>query len=314
MHPVKSMRKSLTRAAPVLLAILLMAGTALAFDQPPQESQQQRAWLVDHLVADMEAVGAFEGYADEVPSIVSTLTDDQAALLAQYYYLTRNKAEQDAYLYSLQQQDYTDEQINQALAQTVGHVMGMSYQIAAYNRQFAHMPQTVQFLAQLCYASVPGWCCQVRCYIPDGYFDNGCYVGPCFTASYAGIWAAPVCRAYYDHGSHFYSTYHKFVNTVRTNRNNNQVNRRPNVNETPTREWLAYRRQNGSPVPMRPLPTNTQNHIAHRNVEVRDLHASVAHVASNVTHTGIRNSIVRNQTSKPQMDHTPAEHSTNARR
>jgi hypothetical protein len=313
MYSVKSIQKILTRAA-VLSATIFIAGTAFAIDQPPQNSQQQRAWLVGHLVNDMEAVGTFDGYTAEVPNIVNTLTDDQVALLAQYFYLTRSKAEQDAYLYSLQQQDYTDEQINQAMMATVGQVMGMSYQIATYNRQFAQMPQPVQFLAQLCYASVPGWCCQIRCDIPEGYYDNGCYVGPCFNAAYAGIWAVPVCRVYYDHGSRFYSTYHKFANTVRINRNNNQANRHHNVQETLTREWLAHRQQNGSPVPMRPLPTNTQNHVAHRNVEVRNLHAPVAHVASNVAHTGIRNSVVHTQASKPQMDHVSTQHPANDHR
>ena len=95
-----------------------MAGTAFAIDQPPQDPQQQRAWLVGHLVTDMEALGTFDGNTlAKVPAIVNALTDDQVALLAQYYYLTRSKTEQDAYLYALQQQGYTDEQVNAAKAQ-----------------------------------------------------------------------------------------------------------------------------------------------------------------------------------------------------
>ena len=63
-----------------------MAGTALAVDQPPRHPRQQRAWLVGHLVTDMEALGTFGGNTlAKVPGIVNALTDDQVALLAQYY-------------------------------------------------------------------------------------------------------------------------------------------------------------------------------------------------------------------------------------
>ena len=95
-----------------------MAGTAFAIDQPPQEPDQQRAWLVGHLVTDMEALGTFDGNAlAKVPGIVNALTEDQVALLAQYYYLTRSKTEQDASLYAMQQQGDTDEQVNAAKAE-----------------------------------------------------------------------------------------------------------------------------------------------------------------------------------------------------
>ena len=83
------------------------------------------------------------------------------------------------------------------------------------------MPQPVQYLAQICYASVPGWCCHARCFVPEWYYDNGCFVGPCFNAACSGPWAVPVCNAYYNHGSHFYSTYHNVANTVHINRSIN---------------------------------------------------------------------------------------------
>ena len=117
MNPASRTRKILTRTAAFLLAVFLMAGTALAIDQPPQEPEQQRAWLVGHLVTDMEALGTFDGNTlAKVPGIVNALTDDQVALLAQYYFLTRSKTEQDACLYAMQQQGYTDEQVNEAKA------------------------------------------------------------------------------------------------------------------------------------------------------------------------------------------------------
>jgi hypothetical protein len=104
MNPARQILKS-TAPAAFLLAVFLTAGSALAVDQPPQEPEQMRAWLVGHVIADMEALGTFGGKAfAKVPGIVDRLTDDQVALMAQYYYLTRAKTEQDAYLYSLQQQ------------------------------------------------------------------------------------------------------------------------------------------------------------------------------------------------------------------
>ena len=87
----------MTWAAAVLLGVFLTAGTALAIDQPPQGAEQQRAWLVGHMVGDMQALGTFDGNAlAKLPGIVSSLTDEQVALLAQYYFLTRSKTVQDA--------------------------------------------------------------------------------------------------------------------------------------------------------------------------------------------------------------------------
>jgi hypothetical protein len=64
-----------------LLATFLTTGRALAIDQPPQYPQQQRAWLIGHLVTDMDALGVFDGNAlARVPSIINSLTDDQVAL------------------------------------------------------------------------------------------------------------------------------------------------------------------------------------------------------------------------------------------
>ena len=80
----------------------------------------------------------------------------------------------------------------------------MNDQIETCYAQFVPMSEPVQYLAQICYASVPGWCCHARCYVPEWYYDNGCFVGPCFNAAYSGSGRVPVCDAYYDHGSHFY--------------------------------------------------------------------------------------------------------------
>jgi len=129
---------------------------------------------------------------------VNALTDDQVALLAQYYYLTRSKTEQDAYLYSLQQQGCADEQVNEAKAEIADLLTEMQNQGDACYSQIQTLGEPVQYLAQVCYASVPGWCCGAGCYVPEWYYNEGSFVGPCFNAAYAGDWAAPVCNAYYD--------------------------------------------------------------------------------------------------------------------
>ena len=116
MNPASQVPKSAAPAA-FLLSVFLTAGSALAVDQPPQEPEQQRAWLTGHVIADMEALGTFGGKAfAKVPGIVNRLTDDQVALLAQYYFLTRSKTEQDAGLYAMQERGYTDEQVKEAKA------------------------------------------------------------------------------------------------------------------------------------------------------------------------------------------------------
>ena len=41
--------------AAVILTTFLATAAAFAVDRPPQDPAQQRAWLVGHLVTDMEA-------------------------------------------------------------------------------------------------------------------------------------------------------------------------------------------------------------------------------------------------------------------
>ena len=86
----------------------------------------------------------------------------------------------------MQQQGYADEQVNEAKAQIADLLTAMNDQIVACYDQFVPMPQPVQYLAQICYASVPGWCCDARCCVPEWYYDNGCFVGPCFNAACCG--------------------------------------------------------------------------------------------------------------------------------
>ena len=297
------------------LAVFLMAGNAFAIDQPPQEPQQQRAWLVGHLVTDMEALGTFDGNAlARVPAIVNALTDDQVALLAQYYYLTRSKTEQDAYLYALQQQGYTEEQVNAAKAQIADLLTVMNDQTVTCYDQFASMPEPVQYLGQVCYASVPGWCCNARCYVPDWYYDNGCYVGPCYNAAYAGAWSVPIYSAYYNHGSHFYTTYHNVANTVHSNRSTRMANRDANRlrNQGNWTNTLAHDRLLNRASTR--FAANRPNHVANRRSAVRNAHAFVNHAGTNRARTGNRKAGVHNQASKSHANRASAVHPAKVQR
>jgi hypothetical protein len=205
------------------------ANCCVATERPPREPERIRTWLVGHLVADMEALGTFGGTEfAKVPRIVNALTDDQAALLARYYVLTRRKTEQDAYLYALQRQGYADEQINEAKAAVAELLTALNDRAVACYDEFVTMPEPVLYLAQVCYASVPGWCCRAGCFVPDWYYDGGCYLGPCFDSACAGAWAVSVCNAYRDHGSRFYSTYHGIPPAVRAARSTHMARRDAN--------------------------------------------------------------------------------------
>ena len=301
----------------VILMTFLAAATAFAIDQPPQDSEQLRPWLVGHLVTDMEALGTFDGNAlAKVPTIVNALSDDQVALLAQYYYLTRSKTEQDASLYAMQQQGNTDEQVNAAKAQVADLLTMMNDQTVACYDEFATMPQPVQYLAQVCYASVPGWCCHARCFVPDWYYDNGCYVGPCFNAAYAGGWAVPICNAYHDHGSRFYGRYHNVANTVHINRSTNLAKRDANslrnhgdLHGTLAHDRLLHQAQVGTTR----LAASTQNHVGNHSPAVHSPYTSVAHAGSTQHHpNGNQKPVVHNQAAKPHANHTVVQHPTKA--
>ena len=55
-----------------------------------------------------------------------------------------------------------------------------------------------QTLCQMEYASIPGWCDYNQCAIPDSYYSNDSYVGPAFSAGYAGSYAIPVYNTFYN--------------------------------------------------------------------------------------------------------------------
>jgi len=178
-------------------------------DQPPADAAQQREWLQVRLLKDAEICGIFDGdTTTKVMATLRNLSDDQLALLCQYYLLVRSKTEQDAYLYSLQQQGCAADQIDSAKAAVADLLGEMQSQADLCYAKIRTCGEPVQYLAQVEYASIPGWCVSTRCCVPGWYYANGGFVGPCYNAGYCGLYAVPVCRAYYDSGSRFYRAYH----------------------------------------------------------------------------------------------------------
>ncbi len=191
------------KALATVLVLVSLTGTSLAIDQPPETAPQQRAWLLSHLVTDMQSVGSFT--SDDIArtvTLVNALTDDQVSLLARFYYLTREKTEQDARLYAVQLSD-TEEALAQAKAQVADLLTRQHNRIEQTYSELATVNPGCQTLCQVAYASVPGWCAYNRYAIPDWYFNNGCYVGPVFSAGYCGAYAVPVYGTFYDRGSRY---------------------------------------------------------------------------------------------------------------
>ena len=191
------------KALATVLVLVSLTGTCLAMDQPPETAPQQRAWLLSRLVTDMQGVGSFT--SDDIArmvTLVNALTDDQVSLLARFYYLTREKTEQDARLYAVQLSD-TEAALAQAKAQVADLLTQQQNQIEQTYSELATVNPGCQTLCQVAYASVPGWCAYNQYAVPDWYYGNGCYVGPVFSAGYCGAYAVPVYGTFYNRGSRY---------------------------------------------------------------------------------------------------------------
>ena len=184
-------------------------------DQPPADPGQQREWLRAHVLKDAESTGTFDSDATaKASSSLQELPDDQVALLCQYYMLTRSKTEQDAGLYALQQQGASEQQINEAKAGVADLMSEMQSQGDACYSQVQTLGEPAQCLAQIVYASIPGWCVSTQCYVPAGYYSDGNFIGPWWNARYCGVYAPLVYHAYDDRTSHFYRAYHSVDDRV----------------------------------------------------------------------------------------------------
>jgi hypothetical protein len=122
--------------------------------------------------------------------------------LARFYYLTREKTEQDVQLYAIGQAD-TGAALAQAQAQVTDLLARLQNQIQQIHSELAPINPECQTLCEDTYASVPGWCACNQYAIPDSYYSDGGYVGPAYSANYCGAYAGPVYRAFYNRSSHY---------------------------------------------------------------------------------------------------------------
>ncbi len=113
----------------------------------------------------------------KVSDMVNNMTDDQIALLAQYYHLTRAKTQQDASLYAMQQRGYSDTEVDGQKAQIADILTRLQNEIDVCYAQLQTLGTPAQYLGQVVYSSVPGWCAYSQCCVPAWYYADGCYVG-----------------------------------------------------------------------------------------------------------------------------------------
>ena len=191
------------KALATVLVLVSLTGMSLAIDQPPDTAPRQRAWLLSCLVTDMQGVGSFT--SDDIArtvTLLNNLTDDQVSLLARFYYLTREKTEQDVRLYAVQLSD-TEEALARAKAQVADLLTQEHNRIEQTYSELATINPGCETLCEVTYASVPGWCAYNQYAVPDWYYNNGCYVGPVFSTAYCGAYAVPVYGTFYNRESRY---------------------------------------------------------------------------------------------------------------
>ena len=88
-------------------------------------------------------------------------------------------------------------------AQVADLLTQLHNQIQQTYSELATINPGCETLCQVAYASVPGWCAYNQYAIPDWYYNNGCYVGPVFSAGYCGAYAVPVYTTFYNRGSRY---------------------------------------------------------------------------------------------------------------
>ena len=213
----------------------------------------------------------------------------------------------------MQQQGYADEQVNEAKAQIADLLTEMNDQTVACYDQFATMPQPVQYLGQICYASVPGWCCHARCYVPEWYYDNGCFVGPCFNAAYCGRLGRAGLQRLLQPRQPLLHDYHNVANTVHINRSINWRIATPTgcgITATGTTRWrttgscIVAHAGSRTPRPGFPQARRTMSPTATRRSATLMLLSPAR--GANRARTGNRKPVVHNRASKPHANRAPA--------
>jgi hypothetical protein len=122
----------------------------------------------------------------ETVDLVGSLTDEQVVLLVRLYCLTREIVEQDARLLVVDSSET---------------LVRLRRQIRRAYWELVAISPGCRTLCELVYTSVPGWCLRCRYTVPNWYYHDGCYVGPCRSARYAGAFSVRAYRAHFDSGT-----------------------------------------------------------------------------------------------------------------
>ena len=201
-----------------VLCCLAIGRYAGAMDKPPEAPENQRSWLRGGLLNDMTETekrmpGTFatreyaraKALANPSASPSLKISDEDVDLLADYYYRTRARAEEDlqqfqrqlpragqfpGQLPNPQQAGPTDEELKAAKADREG--------ISALGGKLADKGDAVKSLSELIYASLPGFCLHQQQTLPASYFDFDQrnaklnFTGPVYDRTFAGCYAAPI--------------------------------------------------------------------------------------------------------------------------
>ncbi len=167
--PTQREEENVTRLALTVLCCLAIAHAAVAVNEPPSSPSEKRSWLCEELLADM-------GTADESPFTkqdrgrVLALSNPHAkpswsvgnrdvTLLADYYYHTRARAEED-FQDEQRASRYQPQDPNQPPATTdkQREIARADYEeIAKLGGKLSGKGPAVKKLAQLIHASLPGF-------------------------------------------------------------------------------------------------------------------------------------------------------------
>jgi hypothetical protein len=129
--------------------------------------------------------------------------DDDVALLAEYYYRTRARAEEDLRQIQSQLAEPAQGRIpNPKQASTIDEEPNAAKadreEISALGGKLAGKANAVKSLSELVYTSLPGYCLHQTQTLPASYFDLNqgtgalSYVGPVHDPVYAGSYATPI--------------------------------------------------------------------------------------------------------------------------
>jgi hypothetical protein len=207
-----------------VLCCLVVGPYAVAIDKPPEMLRNQRFWLQRGLGIDMAETnkrmpGTFgmrdfardNAIKNRSAGPMYKTSDSDVRVLANYYYHTRERAEEDlrqferqlSILYASanmgqfqgqfpnpQQAGPTDKELEAAKADREA--------ISTLGGSLADKGDAVKCFGELIYASLPGFCLREKQMLPASYFDldqvsgRMQYVGPAYNAAYAGVYVTPI--------------------------------------------------------------------------------------------------------------------------